>query len=73
MTYICTAERNGEVQGFCRNDNGDVNCYAYWENVQQLHCPEIDRDGNVVLEMPAGTTTETYNAVAGRIFGEIQV
>ena len=62
--YICTAERNGEVPGYCLDENGGIECYAYWGNTQQLHCPKIDIAGDVVLSMPPGTNTETYNAVA---------
>ena len=69
-SYICTAERNGEVRGFCLDDNGGLNCYAYWGNLQQLHCPKIDLDGDVVLSMPPSTTPEAYNDIAARIFGE---
>ena len=79
MPYICTAERNGEARDFCLDESGNMECFGFWNNVQQFHCPYWRQDvaketkdspGILELNLPVGATTKTIQEIAHRIFGE---
>lgn len=70
--YICTAERNGQSKGFCHAVI-DGECYAFWNNMQQIPCPWVNDKGNLEVELPpvpAGITDSLFQEIARRIFGE---
>ena len=73
MGYICTAVRNGEPADFCESDTvrNSMECYAYWQNMQQFTCPYLRRDGVIEINLMAkNVAKETLQEIARRVFGE---
>ena len=70
---ICTAVRNGETDSFCTDTEGggELECYAFWGNMQQFPCPWVEDNGEITINLLVkNPTDETLQALAARIFGE---
>ena len=68
--FLCSAVTiHGETNDQCRGPDGNIDCQAYWLNVQDFFCPERDGD-RIIFRPPPGTDGPAFHsALMQRIYG----